>query len=418
MKSTSLPVLRIADFRLIVATRFLAYFALQCQAVIVGWQVYQIKPDPLLLGLIGLAEAIPAITSSFVSGHVVDNNRPLAIYRLSTFALFINTCILWIAASPFVHLGADARLVMLFAGVFISGAARSFASPAVFTMIPRVVPRPLISSAAAWNSSAYQFASIGGPALGGLIYAYGGVVTAFSVPPAFLLISCFLQTRFSSSTAKMKSESTREPYLKSISTAIAFAVKEKVLLSTMTLDMFSVLFGGAVAILPMFADQVLASGSTGWGLLRAAPAIGSVAVAVILAVRPLEVISGRTLLIVIAGFGLTTIGFALSTTFWLAFGFLLASGAFDGVSMVMRSTILQLLTPDHMRGRISALNSVFITSSNEIGAFESGLAARLLGLVPSLIFGGAMTVAIVAATAGLVPELRKTRIRNGDVAKS
>ena len=203
----------------------------------------------------------------------------------------------------------------------------------------------------------------------------------------------------------------REPFAQSVKTGIRFVWHDKVLLSAMTLDMFSVLFGGAVAVLPIYADQVLHVGATGLGILRSAPALGSLLILLLLGLRPLKVISGKMLLWVVAGFGLTTLLFGISTNFTLSLIFLAASGAFDGVSMVIRSTILQLRTPDHVRGRVSAVSTVFITSSNEIGAFESGFAAKVLGLVPSVAFGGVMTLLIVAATALFYPELRKKEIR-------
>ena len=383
---------------------------LQAQAVIVGWQVYQLRPDPLLLGLIGLAEAIPAITFSFFSGHIVDTNRAAVVYRLSVFALFLNTCLIFCAVAPFVPFSNDQRLVLLFLGVFISGAARSFSSPSVFSLIPRVVPRDLISSAVAWNSSTFQFASILGPSIGGLLYGTFGAVTAFLLPPTLLALSLLCSTFFSSETNALRNLSPREPFAKSLRTGIDFTLKSKVLLSTMLLDMFSVLFGGAVAVLPIFADQVLHTGSFGLGLLRAAPSVGSAIIAITLAMRPLKTVTGRSLLWVVAGFGACMIAFALSTNFALSLLILALSGAFDGVSMVIRSTILQLLTPSSMRGRVSALSSIFITSSNEIGAFESGLAARILRLIPSVVFGGTMTLMIVGFVSWRVPELRKTEI--------
>jgi hypothetical protein len=256
----------------------------------------------------------------------------------------------------------------------------------------------------------YQFASILGPAIGGLTYGFSTPAIAFALPFVLQGIALIMAGTLSSHALALRVESEREPFLRSVSSGIRFAFGHKVLLSTMSLDMFSVLFGGAVAVLPMFADQVFKTGSAGLGLLRAAPSVGSVIVATFLALRPFKVISGRTLLIVVAGFGLATIGFGLTTNFYLALLFLAVAGAFDGVSMVIRSTILQLLTPATMRGRVSSLNSVFITSSNEIGAFESGVAARLMGLVPSVVFGGAMTLVVVAATAWLVPGLGRTRI--------
>ena len=410
MKSQLPPVLQIPDFRLLFLTRLLAAMALQAQAVIVGWQIYRLHPDPLLLGLIGLTEAIPAISCSFVSGHLVDNHLPVWIFRLALFTLVLNTVLISVGGADFFGLAAHTRIVILFCGIFISGAARSFTSPAIFSLIPQVVPRNLISASAGWMSSTYQFASIAGPAIGGLVYGAYGSTAAFCFPPLLMLAGFVASQFFTESTSRLRSQSVREPFLQSIRAGIAFTLNQKVLLSALTLDMFSVLFGGAVAVLPIFADQVLKSGSFGLGLLRSAPAAGSGLVALYLAIEPMRVISGRVLLVAVAGFGAATIGFAFSPTFAFALFFLALTGVFDGVSMVIRSTILQLLTPENMRGRVSALNSIFVTSSNEIGAFESGLAARVLGLIPSLVFGGGMTLLIVGLIGGLSPGLRRTRI--------
>ena len=404
------PAFKIKDFRLLFFTRLFGTMGLQAQAVIVGWQVYQLRPDPLLLGLVGLTEAIPAITCSFFSGHIVDTNRAALVYRISVLALFLNTCLIFSAVAPFIPFSNDQRLILLFVGVFISGASRSFSSPAVFTLIPQIVPKDLISSAVAWNSSTFQFAAILGPSLGGLLYGSFGAVTAFLFPSALLALSLLFSLFFSSETNAFRNPSRREPFAKSLRTGIDFTLKHKVLLSTMLLDMFSVLFGGAVAVLPMFADQVLHTAAFGLGLLRAAPSVGSAIIAITLAVRPLKTVTGRSLLWVVAGFGACMIAFGLSRNFALSLFLLALSGAFDGVNMVIRSTILQLLTPSGMRGRVSALSSIFITSSNEIGAFESGLAARLLRLVPSVVFGGIMTLFIVGAVSWRVPELRQTEI--------
>lgn len=404
------PALAIPDFRRLFVTRFSASMALNVQAVIVGWQVYKLKPDPLLLGLIGLTEAIPAISCAFVSGHIVDTHRPVRVYRWALLAALFNSMLLWLAVWTRLPVEDSTRLSMLFCGVFISGAARSFFSPSIYSLVPRLVPRHLLGAAAAWNSSSFQFAAIVGPALGGFAYAYLGAELTFALPFVFVSTALALTFFLSKETRAIKSDHLRESFLTSIKAGIDFAFRHKVLLSAMTLDMFSVLFGGAVAVLPMFADQVFGTGSQGLGFLRAAPSIGSVCVAIWLALKPMKVISGRTLLIVVAGFGLATIGFAVSGGFMLALVFLGLAGLFDGVSMVIRSTLLQILAPDHMRGRIAALSSVFITSSNEIGAFESGVAARFLGLIPSVVFGGSMTLVVVLLTWLKVPELARTRI--------
>ncbi|MEK7357185.1 MAG: MFS transporter, partial [Bdellovibrionota bacterium] len=362
------------------------------------------------LGLIGLTEAIPAIASSFVAGHVVDSNRPVSVYRWALFAMFLNSILLWLAIWEKIPFDESQRISLLFVGVFISGAARSFASPSVYSLVPRIVPREMLGSASAWNSSAWQFAAIVGPALGGLAYDEYGAKIAFTIPIVLVMIGMGLSYTFTNRIRQFKSDHQREPYFQSLKAGIKFAFGHQVLLSTMVLDMFSVLFGGAVAVLPVFADQVFGTGSKGLGFLRAAPSMGSVVVALWLAMKPMKVISGKTLLLVVAGFGFTMIGFAVSGHFVLAFIFLVASGAFDGISMVIRMTLLQILAPEHMRGRIAALSSVFITSSNEIGAFESGVAARFLGLIPSVLFGGTMTLVVVVATWIKVPALARTRI--------
>lgn len=409
-------VLKIPDFRVLLLSRLGTFMSLQALAVIIGWQVYQLKPDPLLLGLLGLTEAIPAIGFSFISGHLVDVQRPALICRLSLGVLLLNSVLPLIAVLPSQSLSIDTRIGLLFATVFVSGAARSFFQPAVFSLIPKVVPRTQLARAAAWSSSIYQIASIAGPAVGGLVYGFFGPVTAFVTPLLLQTFAFGAGHLLSPEASLMRSASTREPLAQSIRSGLKFAFGHRVLFSAMTLDMFSVLFGGAVAVLPIYADQILHVGSTGLGLLRAAPSIGSALVAVALAVRPMRVISGTTLLWAVTGFGAATLVFAVSTNFYVSLIFLGLGGAFDGVSMVIRQTILQLLTPDNMRGRVSSLNSIFITSSNEIGAFESGLAARLIGLVPSVVFGGAMTLVVVAVTAFVAPELRGTRIASGDDA--
>lgn len=384
--------------------------ALQMQSVMVGWYVYELSHDPLLLGMMGLAEALPAIGFAFVSGHIVDRRRPAQVYKWCLGILVINCLMIWATTLEVVHLASQTRLIFLFASVFISGAVRSFASPSVFSLISSAVVRAQLSQAAALNSSAFQIAAIAGPALGGILYGLLSPAQAFLLPPILMSAAVIAVNSFSPTTKAMRSPTTQEPFLSSVRAAILFMRREKVLFGSMTLDMFSVLFGGAVAILPMFSDQVLHAGALGLGFLRAAPSVGSALVALFLGFRPLRTITGRMLLCVVAGFGICTIGFALSTNFIAAFVFLAMSGMFDGVSMVIRGTILQLLTPDHMRGKISSLSLIFITSSNEIGAFESGVAARILGLIPSIVFGGAMTLGVVGTTAYLSPELRRARL--------
>lgn len=407
----SYDILKNRDFRRLMLTRLCGIFALQAQAVIVGWQVYSLTKDPLMLGLVGLTEAIPAIVFSLFAGHIVDKSRPHFVFRACLIVHCAISLFLLIVAGGLAGAGTQAILVMLFACVFLSGVTRSFIMPASFTLLARIVPRHNMPAASAWMTSGFQLAAITGPAIAGLIYGGYGATVAWCIPLAFLVVAVILISGISRDQRTFKNHDTREPVLRSMAAGWRFVVGNKVLLPIMALDMFAVLFGGAVAILPVFADQILQTGSEGLGLLRASPAMGSIITALYFALTPMRVIRGRTLLLVVTGFGLAMLGFALSTTFFAAAFFLALSGAFDSVSMVIRSTLMQLLIPDAMRGRVSALNGMFIISSNEIGAFESGLAASAMGLIPSLIFNGSMTLLIVGGTAFLSPQLRTLMVQ-------
>lgn len=384
--------------------------SLQAQAVIVGWHIYALRSDPLLLGLIGLAEAVPAIGFAFFSGYVVDNNRPAFVYRTAVGILVLNLIFLWLAVWPRIPIDDSARIVLLFMGVFISGVVRSFTSPSYFALIATAMPRHLMAETSAWNTWGFQMSAIAGPALGGILYGAFGVNVAFSMAIGCMAAAFFVLGNFSAPIKAARSHSKREPFLASIKAGVQFITKQKVILSSMSLDMFSVLFGGGVAILPMFSDQILKAGSEGLGYLRAAPSVGSGLIAIYLAIYPMKKISGLRFIWMVAGFGLSVFAFAFTTTFTAAFTCLVVSGMFDGASLVFRSTILQLLTPEHMRGRVASLSLIFITSSNEIGAFESGMAAKVLGLIPSLIFNGVMTLGVVGVTAAVTPELRRMRL--------
>lgn len=402
------------DYLILLGSRLFQTLSLQFMGVIVGWQVYQLKHDAFLLGLIGLAEAIPAIVTSFFSGPIIDHSRPARVYQFCTLANTLNSLIMFLAILPQFSLSTDWQVGVLFIGVFISGITRSFLFPSQFALIPRIINRELLASASAFYSSVFTLAQILGPALGGLVFGFFGELYAF-ISPVILLLVAFCTSLFLSKSTiqihtKLKHDSVREPIFKSLKEGMNFLFNHKVLLSAMALDMFSVLFGGAVAVLPIFADQVFHIGATGLGILRAAPAVGSVLISVYLGINPMKHIKGKNLLIVIAGFGICMLGFAVSKSFVLALIFLALSGIFDGINMVIRVTLSQLFTPDHMRGRVSSLSTIFITSSNEIGAFESGLAAQYMGLIPSVIFGGIMTLVVVLVIWVKVPDLVDTNI--------
>lgn len=405
----SFGVLKSPGFRLLLFTRIFALTALQAQAVIVGWQVYEITKSPFMLGLTGLAEAIPAISCALFAGHVVDTSHPRKIYQLCIAALAINTIVMMIFAGGYTGLGDHAILIALFGGIIVSGFARSFIMPAAFSLLPMVVERKDFSAASSWQTAGHQSAFIVGPAIGGIIYGGYGAHGAWLFPVFMIVIATFLALSMKISSERKK-EDKRPPALKSILEGWAFLIKNNALLSIMALDMLAVLFGGAIAILPAFADQVLHIGAEGLGALRAAPAVGAIVTALWFAVKPMKRITAVRMLVVVAGFGFSMIGFGLSTSFTMALICLAASGAFDSVSMVIRSVLTQILTPENMKGRVAAVNSMFIISSNEIGAFVSGSGAALLGLVPSIVIGGVGTLGVVGATAILSPKFRKMAV--------
>ncbi|MBU3655019.1 MAG: MFS transporter [Alphaproteobacteria bacterium] len=407
----SLSILRIRNFRLLVLTRVFTIMAMQAQAVVVGWQIYSLTKSPLLLGLVGLSEAVPGILCSLLAGHVVDVGHPHRIYKICIALLMINTLGMLVIAGGLLPLADNTIVISLFVGVFVSGIARGFLSPSVATLRAQILPLPSQQAAAsAWLTSGFQVSAVGGPAVAGLVYGGYGALAAWILPACSLLLAWVLALAIK--VDRPVRSARRESAGQSIRAGWAFIVSNPVLLSVMALDMFAVLFGGAVAMLPAYADQVLHVGSEGLGALRAAPAMGAVVTAVTLALRPLPRMSAKTLLLVVAGFGLCIIGFGLSQWFYLSMALLALSGAFDCVSMVIRSTLVQLLTPPAMMGRVQSVSTMFVISSNEIGAFESGMAAQLMGLVPSVVAGGVATLLVVAATATLSPKFRRTVVQS------
>jgi MFS family permease len=389
--------LRIRDFVLFLSGRLFITLAIQIQAVVVGWQVYEITEDPLSLGLIGLAEAIPSIGISLYAGHVADIVSRKRIVLLSVVVLLL-------CSAALLYFTLDAGQFVLAHGalpiygvIFLSGFARGFISPANFAFMPQLIPRELYANAVTWTSTVWESASVAGPAVGGFIYGFFGISAAYAVDASLVLLSLISYGWVASRPVPAVTQ--EQGVVEKIKSGIRFVFHNKIILSAITLDLFAVLFGGAVALLPVFASDILEVGPQGLGLLRAAPGIGALLMAVYLTHRPVNRNVGRILLLCVAGFGFSMIGFAVSTSFWLSMGLLLASGMFDCVSVIVRGTVIHTITPENMKGRVSAVNSMFVGSSNEIGAFESGVAARLLGVVPSVIFGGCMTLIVVGYTA-------------------
>lgn len=402
--------LRFKEYRYFIGARLTLTIGFQIQAIVINWMAYEHTRDPWTLGLMGLIEAIPIILVSLFGGHYADKLNRRNIILACIGALMAGSVFLtWFAYDKTVHLQL-LGVWPLFGVIFLIGAARGFLAPAVNAFAAQLVPKEIFTNAATWNSSVWQLGAVAGPAAGGLFYAwFGPDVTAFI---SFLMMMSAAMFYLLIKPKLFTPSNTDESIWQSLRTGIRFVMKNQVIVSAITLDMFAVLFGGAVAMLPVFADQVLHTGPDGLGYMRAAPALGAVIMAVILAYYPPVKNSGKLLLINVALFGVCMIAFALSENFYLSFSLLLLSGMFDNVSVVIRHTIIQAFTPNEMRGRVSSVNSIFIGASNEIGAFESGLAARLMGLIPSVIFGGAMTLAVVAGAVRFAPSLRKLHLKN------
>ncbi|MCA0374878.1 MAG: MFS transporter [Gemmatimonadetes bacterium] len=403
--------LRIPNFRRYVLALFTLTLGIQVQGTVVGWQVYDLTRDPLALGLVGLAEALPAISMSLFAGHVADHHDRRRIALRAMYVLVgCSIALWWLAAPTPAGLGAlanQARVHGIYAVIVVSGVARAFLQPARQALSAELVPRALYSNAITWRSGSWQMAAVLGPALGGTLYALGGTMLAYTVDALLMAVAVgmLISVRHRSPVREVSDE----PALTALFGGLRFLRGEPLLLSALTLDLFSVLFGGAVALLPVFANEILQAGPEGLGLLRAAPAVGAVCSSIALTRWPPFGHTGRNLLLAVSGFGACMIGFGLSRSFALSLAFLAVGGAFDMVSVVVRSLMLQTRTPEQLLGRVSAVNQIFIGSSNEIGAFESGLTARWWGAVASVVVGGVATLGVVATVAWRVPALRRLR---------
>ena len=409
-KHDAYAVLKIGDFRLFLTFRFFTTIAFQMQSIIVGWQMYELTKDPLALGLIGLAEALPNISVALFAGHAADRYNRKTIIVWFTLLFLVGTLALFLFSIPSLGIVTSFGVLPIYFVVAVSGVSRAFLYPSIIALMSQLVPRELYTNSSTWSSTIWQLAAITGPAVGGLVYGFFGVRVAYLAVLFFLLAALVMFGFVKNHPAPARVEG--ETLIKRLSSGLKFVYHNQILLGAMSLDMFAVLFGGAVAMLPIFAAEVLKVGPQGLGFLRAAPMAGAVMMSVVLAYRPPMAHAGRNMMIGVAGFGLSIICFALSRNFYLSLVLLMFSGMFDNISVVIRATAMQLITPNEMRGRVASVNAIFIGSSNEIGSFESGLAARLIGLIPSVIFGGMMTLGIVGFTARVAPKLRKLDLGN------
>ena len=399
--------LRYKEFNIFLLIRFILVFGWSMQFIIVEWEVYNLTKDPLSLGLIGLVEVIPAVSMALFAGHIVDQNEKKRLFVFAISAFLLVAIGYYFVTSPYVYdtYTSNQILIGIYLLVFIGGFIRAFFGPIIFSLVALIVPKKIYPNAATWSSSTWQLAIVVGPAFAGFSIALIGVHASMGFVLASIVLGLLLTVFIKKKP--ILNPKIGEPILQSLKAGLSFVYKTKAILVAITLDMVAVLFGGAIALLPIYAQDILQVGSEGFGILRAAPAVGSVIMMFASAYMPLTKNAGKKLLLAIFGFGLTIIAFGISSTFWVSVVALFLYGVTDGVSMIIRQTILQLKTPDEVRGRVASVNSIFVGSSNELGAFESGLTAKLMGTVQAVVFGGVMTILTVGFTSFKFPNFRK-----------
>ena len=398
--------LRYREFNIFLLVRFALIFGWSMQFIVIEWQVYAITKDPLSLGLIGLFEFAPAFLMALFAGHIVDQREKrnllalcIAAFSLISFGLF------WLTSqSDMGSWSKNSILYSIYALVFFGGFLRAFFGPTIFSLVALIVPKKIYPNAATWNSSTWQMARVLGVGFAGFSISWIGVHWSLCV--VFGLVVFSFITLFQIPRKPILNPKIGENILSSLTEGLSFVFKTKAVLGALTLDMVSVLFGGAIALAAVFAQDILKVGPQGFGILVAAPSVGAFLTMLVTAYIPISKNAGMKLLVAIFGFGVCIIVFGLSSVFWISVLALFFSGVTDGVSMVIRQTILQIKTPDHMRGRVSSVNSMFVGSSNELGALESGLTARLMGTATAVVFGGTMTLITVVTTALVSPTFR------------
>ncbi|BFM42547.1 nickel resistance MFS transporter NreB [Flavobacterium sp. CFS9] len=398
--------LRYREFNVFLILRFAMVFAWAMQFIVIEWEVYSITKNPLSLGIIGLMEVIPAVSMALFAGHIVDQREKKGLlvkcilgFSVISFGLFLVT---WPRVVS--GLSSDVILYSIYILVFLGGLVRAFLGPTIFSLLSLIIPKKAYPNAATWSSTVWQIGAVLGPAVAGFSINWIGVHWSMCLVFGFSVLSLIALSQISKKP--IINPKIGESIKDSLTEGLTFVFRNQIVLGALSLDMIAVLFGGAVALLPVFAQDILKVGSEGFGILRAAPAVGSFITMLVSAYVPLYKNAGKKLLTAIFIFGLSIILFGFSTYFWLSVFALFLSGLADGISVVIRQTILQLKTPDHMRGRVGAVNSIFVGSSNELGAFESGATAKLMGTVTSVIFGGSVTLLTVLGFGLISPTFR------------
>lgn len=398
---------RIIEYRNLLLGRFVFIMGLRMMGTLVGWWVYNLTNDPFAIGLIGLSEVIPAISLALYAGHVIDISEKRKLILQGVLLYFLAVVVLIFLSADFTstHLSNHWTAICIYAVIFCTGIIRSFSGPVFGVLLAYIVPKDQLQNAITWNQGAWLSASVIGHALAGFLIALSGITgTLVFISVLIVLAFLFLLRLKQKPSVNIKGD---KKTWDSVKEGLKFVFKTKELLGAISLDLFAVLFGGAVAMVPVYARDILKVGPEGFGILNSASDFGAILIVILLTLFPLKRKQGKALMFAVAGFGICIIIFGLSEIFWLSFCALLIGGMVDGISVVVRGTIMQLKTPDNMRGRVLSVNSMFINSSNELGQFESGVTAKLLGTVPSVVFGGCMTLAVVIVTWFKAPALRK-----------
>ncbi|RPI06252.1 MAG: MFS transporter [Ignavibacteriae bacterium] len=403
--------LRYPEFRNLVLGNFLFTLALLAQEVALGYELYLITRNPLSLGLIGLIEAVPFISFSLFGGHIADKYSKRKILLRSVGWIIAGSVALQILVREQAHISQTTLLISIYVTIFIIGLCRAFLSPTANSLRAILVPVPLYENASAWGSTSWQVGAIAGPMIAGFSYAWVGFANTLLFVTLMVIASFIFFMQIGEKP--VQSDLVQHDVISSIRQGIRFVFKTKIILYSISLDLFSVMFGGVMAILPIYAEDILHVGAQGLGILRASPSIGAVLTLLMLTRFSPMKHAWRNLLMAVTGFGVSILIFAVSPWMGLSVAMLFIGGAFDSVSVVIRATILQVMTPDEMRGRVLAVNGIFLASSNELGAFESGVAARLMGTVPSAVFGGVMTLLIVTWVYFRTGELKHVEVKKG-----
>jgi MFS family permease len=406
---------RYPEFRYLIAASFLLTMALMIQEVAIGYELYRITHDPMALGLIGLVEAIPFISFTLYGGHVADRSSKRNVLMWSVGGIALSSLMLQFFTRQQDQIHQPVLLAVIYGALFVIGLCRAFLSPTATSLRGILVPPALYENAATWGSSSWQVGAILGPAAAGFLYAGIGFANTLLVVTLLVVSSFLLYSKIKDRPISWSAQ--HDSVVASIKEGIRFVFSTKIILYSISLDLFSILFGGVMAILPIYAQDILKVGAEGLGILRAAPSIGATLMLILLSrFSPMEH-AWRNLLVAVAGFGVCILIFAVSPWMLVSVAALFLSGAFDSISVVIRATILQVMTPNEMRARVMAVNGIFLTSSNEVGAFESGSAAKLLGTVPSVLFGGTMTLLIVGWVYFRTGDLLKVKVKSRAISK-